>query len=654
MSYKSRTFFRLIEDINASLFLPHIPRAFVWEVDQICRLFDSLMRNHPIQTFLFWKTKDYIKARKFVPELSQCGGSLPWGSPAHGSWLRELFDRRRPGRASRQKFWIIVLFPSMLLGFLPLAWPYLASHDSLTDWSHQIEPVRLFLLDGLMPLFLLLVITVLIAALLRAFGLEVVSKVVTRNFKAALGCTIVGLALVWTIVTKWSLARLISPVDPFYAERAINFSDGVSPLLPTVLLAAALSCWCFSQLSRLHLLERFSVASPLPINSSVGLWQQIQKQDGEVRDILEYPYRKSVRPSRYLGWAFLIAVLTGNWLFYKGLPSLESDRIFGLMARSGFIFLACLLICTWFQVIDFWKHLQQLLRELAKIPLAIGYARLPEKVSSFFGRYLDSRRDRSEQIRLAQQQLQALVAEYPAAQPGLSQLGLCLDPRIVDDWRATKEESSLYVVESKLRRVCQECCRALWTSVFRRTSVDEGYADPPQVGTDSEALEKVILQKRTARLKSLAGGTLSDDDAGKSALWIAMAEEFIAIQIVRYISQFFVHLKRLMVFMVVTVLLLLLGVSSYPFQPQRLAIGLLAVAIAAILGVTLVEFIQIDRDEIVSRIAKTMPHKFTPNWAFVSNFMTYAVPLLGVLAAQLAGGSDLIRTWMESILRLVR
>ncbi len=69
MSYKPRTLFRLIEDINTAVFLPHIQRPFVWEEEQMLRLFDSLMRNYPIQTILFWRTKDEIKARKFLEQV---------------------------------------------------------------------------------------------------------------------------------------------------------------------------------------------------------------------------------------------------------------------------------------------------------------------------------------------------------------------------------------------------------------------------------------------------------------------------------------------------------------------------------------------------------------------------------------------------------
>ena len=34
--------------------LPAIQREFVWDVDQITQLFDSLMKGYPIGSFLFW------------------------------------------------------------------------------------------------------------------------------------------------------------------------------------------------------------------------------------------------------------------------------------------------------------------------------------------------------------------------------------------------------------------------------------------------------------------------------------------------------------------------------------------------------------------------------------------------------------------------
>lgn len=68
MSYTPRSLFRLLEDIDGTrLLLPHIQRPFVWELSQTERLFDSLMRDYPIQTFLFWRTTEQIRARRFMP-----------------------------------------------------------------------------------------------------------------------------------------------------------------------------------------------------------------------------------------------------------------------------------------------------------------------------------------------------------------------------------------------------------------------------------------------------------------------------------------------------------------------------------------------------------------------------------------------------------
>ena len=83
MSYKPRSLFRLIDEINHSLFLPHIQRPFVWEEEQMLRLFDSLMRNYPIQTLLFWRTKDEIKARKFMEQVD-------WDADLSNSYERNV------------------------------------------------------------------------------------------------------------------------------------------------------------------------------------------------------------------------------------------------------------------------------------------------------------------------------------------------------------------------------------------------------------------------------------------------------------------------------------------------------------------------------------------------------------------------------------
>lgn len=53
-------------DEDGGFWLPNIQRPFVWSEDQICRLFDSILRQYPISTLLIWKTTSGIKRRKFI------------------------------------------------------------------------------------------------------------------------------------------------------------------------------------------------------------------------------------------------------------------------------------------------------------------------------------------------------------------------------------------------------------------------------------------------------------------------------------------------------------------------------------------------------------------------------------------------------------
>jgi hypothetical protein len=51
--------------------LPNIQRPFVWSEEQICRLFDSILRRYPISTLLVWKTKSPLRRRKFIENWTE-------------------------------------------------------------------------------------------------------------------------------------------------------------------------------------------------------------------------------------------------------------------------------------------------------------------------------------------------------------------------------------------------------------------------------------------------------------------------------------------------------------------------------------------------------------------------------------------------------
>ena len=49
--------------VNDNTYLPAIQREYVWNTDQICKLFDSLMCGYPISSFLFWRIREEDKKK---------------------------------------------------------------------------------------------------------------------------------------------------------------------------------------------------------------------------------------------------------------------------------------------------------------------------------------------------------------------------------------------------------------------------------------------------------------------------------------------------------------------------------------------------------------------------------------------------------------
>jgi len=74
---------------DGGFWLPNIQRPFVWGEEQICRLFDSILREYPISTLLIWKTRSKIRRRQFIANFK----------PEHLSRLSDFYvpedDRKK-------------------------------------------------------------------------------------------------------------------------------------------------------------------------------------------------------------------------------------------------------------------------------------------------------------------------------------------------------------------------------------------------------------------------------------------------------------------------------------------------------------------------------------------------------------------------------
>ena len=72
MAYETPlTIAEVMKDISANKYvLPSIQRDYVWSTEQIETLFDSLMRDYPIGTFLFWEiSKEHVCDYDFYEKI---------------------------------------------------------------------------------------------------------------------------------------------------------------------------------------------------------------------------------------------------------------------------------------------------------------------------------------------------------------------------------------------------------------------------------------------------------------------------------------------------------------------------------------------------------------------------------------------------------
>jgi hypothetical protein len=123
--------------------------------------------------------------------------------------------------------------------------------------------------------------------------------------------------------------------------------------------------------------------------------------------------------------------------------------------------------------------------------------------------------------------------------------------------------------------------------------------------------------------------------AGPLRTWIRYAEEHMAVWMVEYIERALDQIRRLALFLLGGLILATALINSYPFHPQsRIKLIFFFILIGTVAAMVLV-MVQMSRDDVLSRIAKTEPGKIKWNFHFVFNLIVFAiVPLLSLVSAE--------------------
>ncbi len=464
------------------------------------------------------------------------------------------------------------------------------------------------------------------SAVLRAGPPVTRGEVVTW---VGLNALVIGLvfAAAAVFVGRFAFARDFTGRVLFFL-RATDLASGMSPFVPLAFVSVAFGCWAFFQLKRGHIEERYHVPNPYPDEDPFAA---VCRADDALRDEVGHEavalkHGPAIAGATIILGGYFVAV----WM--QALPTVEGwawDALF----FAGFAALFLLSATTLIRLYFMWQHVKGLLATVAALPTMRAFGKLPAKVAEVFGKYLTTQKPQLVHLQYPAHQLRRMVETAQADPDGpqslrdLGPVSMELDGVLAKHLTHGTSRRDMVRAERQARQLLTTAagsCLRVITPYGKSLDVDEAFGgetrDPKKTETPTPE-------------------------------WLNLAESVAATQVVVYVSQFFIQLRNLVWAAVVTSSLLLLAATSYPFHPEKLLlIGLIALSAVGLAGVLYV-LIEMNREEVISRVMKTTPGKFSLDGGFIGSFMTYIVPAAGLAGAQLSGSLGMV---LEPLMRVMK
>ncbi len=378
-----------------------------------------------------------------------------------------------------------------------------------------------------------------------------------------------------------NLVDLVPPPDLYLFERAANLGNGLSPIVPSGLLAIGVLVLAAAAAQRRRLRSYIGwVGSVLPDDRSAELRAMHATGVGLVEGI-ESPKSVTAFLERFLPPVLVTLVA---WLILSSgfTWSIEGQPFDIVMGGTILLLIGCI-TSGWLRFLELWRHLRRFLHATAQAPFAAAFDDLPEELAHTFG------------LRVSERPLD--VAQVPLADTARKKLARTLAGRAHPLAGAAAEALPLPEAHALLS------------------------VAPPLFAT-----------RAGDQLAALAGRVLCDSQLRG----ILLADRFVAMEITRFISYVFAFLKNLALSSTAATLVLLFAVGSYPLQPQQrlLTLSLIGVVVTATLMIR--TLVQLERNELLSRIANRTPNRVDFDREFFSLVATYAgIPALSLLVTRL-------------------
>jgi hypothetical protein len=141
------------------------------------------------------------------------------------------------------------------------------------------------------------------------------------------------------------------------------------------------------------------------------------------------------------------------------------------------------------------------------------------------------------------------------------------------------------------------------------------------------------------------GTALNDEEKS----WLRSGEHFLAGRVAVFLRHIFSQLQNLVCFVMAGLLLMLLAVNSYPFQPREQLLWFNWGIILTTVVLSVVVFVQMSRNSIISFLTGTTPGQVNWNQQFIVRIFLYGVvPILALLGAQFPEALQGMLSWLSA------
>lgn len=345
----------------------------------------------------------------------------------------------------------------------------------------------------------------------------------------------------------------------------------------------------------------------------------------------------------YDAWLLLAVIMVSSTWFATSIqPHFETQTLpvsfhilftFGVLGMLASIPWAAWRLCT------VWRALRLALDGMGRLPLVSAFDRLPPRLArlvqlTLFRPPAEAAIDpvvtvQRRHLRNLYERNAERFASSRCGDPELAAKIAAFQSRIPADRPDADPATDQELHE--LHDILERAWAAEPTEGEARALMDR--ARKPDVPGDPRVASTTSLLRRTF--------------AGPLRTWIRYAEEHMAVWMVEYIERTLDQIRHLALFLLGGLVLATALINSYPFHPQsRIKLIFVFIMVGTVAALVFV-MVQMSRDDVLSRIAKTEPGKVKWNLHFVFNLIVFAiVPLLSLVSAEF----PVVRTTIAAVL----